>query len=141
MSKSCYYARKTDLLPVRAEMDRHADQGLPFISLEYGDDYLEWTQEGESTMPSYDEIVAWNIEGTNALEPEAYRHLLSVTTDAAGLDFGSPGIGLTLRTLDGRNVSIIPVDRDKAYRRMDEHERKAFEAGMRPPVEGDVDDL
>jgi hypothetical protein len=141
MSKSCYYARKTDLLPVRAEMDRHADEGLPFLSLEYGDDYQEETQDGISVMPSYDEIVAWNIEGTNALEPEAYRHLLSVTTDAAGLNFGSAGFGLTLRTLDGRNVSAIPVSRADAYRRMDEMERNAFEAAMRPPVEDDVDEL
>ena len=142
MSKSSYYAKQIDLLPVRAEMDRHADEGLPFLSLEFDDGYQGETQDGISVMPSYDMIVACNIEGTNALEPEAYRHLLAVATDAAGLDFGSPGIGLTLRTLDGRNISIVPVDRDKAYRRMDEHERKAFDSGMRPPVKLDnVDDL
>ena len=47
MSRSNMYAEVADLTPVLAMMNEHANQGLPFISLEYGDDYLEWTQEGE----------------------------------------------------------------------------------------------
>ena len=69
MSRSNMYAEVVDLTPVLAMMNEHADQGLPFIALQYTDDYLEWTQEGESTMPSFDEIEASNLDGVNALEP------------------------------------------------------------------------
>jgi hypothetical protein len=72
MSRSNMYAEVVDVPPVLAMMNEHANQGLPFISLEYGDDYLAWTQEGESTMPSLDEIESWNLDGINALEPEAW---------------------------------------------------------------------
>jgi hypothetical protein len=91
MSSSNMYAEVVDLRPVLAKMNEHADQGLPFISLEYGDDYLEWTQEGKSTMPSLDEIESWNLDGVNALEPEAWRHRLSIATKIVGLSFGTGG--------------------------------------------------
>ena len=52
MSRSFNYAEVTDAVPLLALMDKHANQGLPFLSLEYGDDYQEWTQEGTRTMPS-----------------------------------------------------------------------------------------
>jgi hypothetical protein len=131
MSRSNMYAEVVDLSPVLAMMNEHADQGLPFISLEYGDDYLEWTQKGESTMPSLDEIESSNLDGINALEPEAWRHLLSIATKIVGLTFGTGGPGVTIRTSDGRNVSVVPVTREQAYKPMNEIERKIFEAAMR----------
>jgi hypothetical protein len=131
MSRSNMYAQAVDLTPVLAMMNEHADQGLPFVSLEYGDDYLEWTQECESTMPSPDEIESWNLDGINALEPEAWRHLLSIATKIVGLDFGTGGPGVSIRTSDGRNVSVVPVTREKAYEPLNEIERKIFEANMR----------
>jgi len=131
MSRSNMYAEVVDLSPVLAMMNEHADQGLPFISLEYGDDYLEWTREGESTMPSLDEIESWNLDGINALEPEAWRHLLSIATKIVGLTFGTGGPGVSIRTSDGRNVSVVPVTREEAYKPINEIERKAFESDMR----------
>jgi len=131
MSRSNMYAEVVDRTPILAMMNEHADQGLPFISLEYDDGYLEWTQEGESTMPSYEEIEGCNINGINALEPEAWRHLLSIATKVVGLTFGTGGPGVSIRTSDGRNVSVVPVTREEAYKPLNEIERKAFEAGMR----------
>jgi hypothetical protein len=130
MSKSNMYAQAVDLTPVLAMINEHADQGLPFISLEYCDDYLEWTQEGESTMPSLEEIESWNLDEINALEPEVWRHLLSIATKIVGLTFGTGGPGVSVRTSDGRNVSVVPVTREKAYKPLNEIERKIFEADM-----------
>ena len=45
------------------------------------------------------------------------------------------------RSLQDMQDELKLMIREVAYRRFDEMERKAFEAGMRPPVEGDVDDL
>jgi hypothetical protein len=140
MSRSFNYAEVTDAAPLLGLMDRHADEGLPFLSLEY-DDYQEWTQEGTSTMPSLDAIEASNLEGTNALEPVAYRYVLSIATEIVGLDFGNGNYGVSIRTSDGRNVSVVPTTRSIAYRPFNDTERKAFEAAMRPPVEDDVDEL
>jgi hypothetical protein len=137
MSRSNYYARPVEdgeTPGVLAMMNEHADQGLPFLSLEYGDDYQEWTQEGTSTMPSLDEIEGSNLEGTNTLEPEAYRHLLSIVTEIVGLDFGN-AYGVSIRTSDGRNMSVVPTTREVAYNPLNEIERNIFEAGMR----GDYD--
>jgi hypothetical protein len=140
MSRSFNYAVVADAAPLLGLMDRHANEGLPFLSLEY-DDYQEWTQEGTSTMPSLDAIEASNFEGTNALEPGAYRHLLSIATKIVGLDFGNGIYGVSIRTSDGRNVSVVPTTRSIAYRPFNDIERKTFEAAMRPLVEGDVDEL
>jgi hypothetical protein len=130
MNSSNMYAEVVDLRPVLAKMNEHADQGLPFISLEYGDDYLEWTQEGKSTMLSLDEIESWNLDGVNALEPEAWRHRLSIATKIVGLSFGTGGPGVSIRTSDGRNVSVVPVTREEAYKPLNEIERTIFDAGM-----------
>lgn len=130
MSRSNMYAEVVGLTPVLAMMNEHADQGLPFISLEYGDDYQEETQEGTSTMPSLDEIESQNFDGINALEPKAWRHLLSIATKIVGLTFGTGGPGVSVRTSDGRNVSVIPTTREVAYRPLNDIERKAFELDM-----------
>jgi hypothetical protein len=129
MSRSFNYAEVTDAAPLLGLMGRHADEGLPFLSLQY-DDYQEWTQKGTSTMPSLDVIEASNLEGTNALEPAAYRHLLSISTKIVGLDFGNGNYGVSIRTSDGRNVSVVPTTRSIAYRPFNETERKIFEADM-----------
>jgi hypothetical protein len=125
------YAEVVDVKPVLAMMNEHADEGLPFISLEYGDDYQEETQEGTSTMPSLNAIEQSNLDGINALEPTAYRHLLSIATEIIGLTFGTGGCGVSIRTYDGRNVSVVPASREAAYKPLNEIERKIFEAGMR----------
>ena len=130
MSRSNMYAEVVDLTPVLAMMNEHADQGMPFISLEYGDLYQEETQEGTSTMPSLEEIESQNFDGINALEPEAWRHLLSIATKIVGLTFGTGGPGVSIRTSDGRNVSVVPASREAAYKPLNEIERKIFEAGM-----------
>jgi len=35
---------------------------------------------------------------------------------------------VSIRTSDGRNVSVVPVTREKAYKPLNEIERKIFEA-------------
>lgn len=131
MSRSNQYAQEMPERTPRilAEMNEHADQGLPFISLQYGDDYQEETQEGTSTMPSYEGIEGCNIGGINVLEPEGWRHLLSTATEIVGLTFGTGGPGVSIRTYCC-NVSVVPVTREKAYKPLNEIERKIFEAGM-----------
>jgi hypothetical protein len=130
MSRSNMYAEVVDLAPVLAMMNEHADQGLPFIALEYDDGYQEETQEGTSTMPSLDEIESQNLDGINVLEPDAWRHLLSIATEIVGLTFGTGGPGVSVRTSDCRNGAVVPVTRETAYKPMSEIERKIFEAGM-----------
>lgn len=134
MSRSNYYAVVTDAAPVLEMLNRHADEGLPFVSKEYDEDYEEETQEGTSTMPSLDTIEAYNFDGINALEPTAYRHLLSIATKIVGLNFGGGTYGISIRTSDGRNVSVVPTTREAAYKPVNEIERKAFDAAMRGRV-------
>jgi hypothetical protein len=128
-SRSNYYAEVTDAGPVLGLMNKHAEEGLPFVSLEYNDNYQEWTQGGTSTMPSLDATELWNLDGINALEPVAYLHLLSIATKIVGLNFGGT-YGISIRTSDGRNVSVVPTNREAAYKPMNEIERTAFETPM-----------
>jgi hypothetical protein len=132
MSRSNQYAQEMpDRTPrILAELNAHADQGLPFISLEYADDYEEETMGGISTIPSYEQIEYLNIGGINALGPEAWRHLLSIAVSVTGLTFGTGGPGVSIRTADGRNVSVVPVTREEAYKPLNEIERKIFETDM-----------
>ncbi len=43
---------------------------------------------------------------------------------------------MNIATEDGRHVAVVPVTEDVAYRPLNEIERKALAASMRPPVEG-----
>jgi hypothetical protein len=130
MSRSNMYAVEADW-DVLKVMNEHADEGLPFISLEYDEGYREETMEGLSTIPSYDEIECCNMDGINALEPAAWRHLLSIATEITGLTYGTGGPGVTIHTRDHRDIAVIPATRHKAYRKMNDVERRAFESGMK----------
>jgi hypothetical protein len=44
ISRSFNYAVVAEADPLLVLMDQHADEGLPFLSLEYDDGYQEWTQ-------------------------------------------------------------------------------------------------
>jgi hypothetical protein len=135
MSRSNMYAvMAKDLDRVMEMMNEHADKGLPFVSLEYDEGYEEETQEGISRIPSYDEILACNIDGTNALEPAAWRHLVSTAIQIVGLSWGTGGEGVTIHTRDRREIAVIPHSRHQAYRKMNDVERRAFEAGMTEPI-------
>jgi hypothetical protein len=64
------------------------------------------------------------------------------TVITQGLDFGNGIFGLNIRTSDGRNVAVIPVSKEVAYRPMNDVERKVLEMSLRPEFErGSVDDL
>lgn len=140
--RSNNYAEITDARPILAEMDRHADAGLPFIAAEYPDDYEEETQAGISKIPSYDGVERRNIEGSNAYDAASYRYLLSIAVITQGLHFGNGILGLNIRTSDGRNVVVIPVSKEMAYRPLNDIERKILEMQLRVEFERDsADDL
>ena len=136
MTKSSNYAETTDAAPLLEQMAKHADAGLPFLAIEFDPAYRVETPVGLSTMPAYDDIEAANLEGSNAYDAASYRHLLAIAVGITGVNYANGLYGVNIATEDGRHVAVIPVTEAIAYKPLNEIERKALAASMRPPVEG-----
>lgn len=137
MSKSHNYAETTNATPLLAEMDKHAAAGLPFLAIEFDPaTYQLDAPIGLSRMPTYHDIEAANLEGSNAYDADSYRHLLLIAIAITGVNYGNGMYGVNIATEDGRHVAIVPVTEDIAYRPLSDAERKVLGASIRPPVEG-----
>jgi hypothetical protein len=131
------YAETTDAAPLLEKMAKHADAGLPFLAIEFDPaTYQVETPVGLSRMPTYDDIEATNLEGSNAYDAASYRHLLAIAVGITGVNYGNGRFGVNIATEDGRHVAVVPVTEDVAYRPLNEIERKVLAASMRPAVEG-----
>ena len=92
MSRSNYYAEPTDAAPVLKMMDEHAVAGLPFMAVEYDDNYQEWAQK------------AWrDLEGSVV---EQFRRHPAIHLRSSAL--GSL-IGLPENLAQPRSVSLCAV--------------------------------
>jgi hypothetical protein len=132
------YAVTTDAEPLLDEMAKHADAGLPFLAIEFDPaTYQVETPVGLSRMPTYDDIEAANMEGSNAYDVASYRHLLAIAVGITGVNYGNGLYGVNIATEDGRHMAVVPVTEAVAYRPLNDVERKALAVSMRPPVEGD----
>jgi len=137
------YAVTIDADPLLDEMAKHADAGLPFLAIEFDPaTYQVETPVGWSRMPSYDDIEAANVEGSNAYDALSYRYLLAIAVKITGVSYGNGLYGVNIATEDGRHVAVVPVTEVVAYRPLNDTERKALDASMRSPVEsGEVEEL
>ena len=137
------HAVTIDADPLLDEMAKHADAGLPFLAIEFDPaTYQVETPVGLSRMPTYDDIEAANMEGSNAYDAASYRHLLAIAVGITGVNYGNGLYGVTIATEDGRHVAVVPVTEAVAYKPLNDVERKALTVCMRPAVEGDgLDDL
>jgi len=143
MSRSYSYAETTDATPLLEEMAKHADAGLPFLTIEFDPAiYRVETPAGVSSMPTYFDIEAANLEGSNAYDAASYRYLLEIAANITGVDYGNGRYGVNIATVDGRHVAVVPVAEAVAYKPLSEVERKALGVSMRPPVAGgEVEEL
>ena len=131
------YAKITNAAPLLEKMAKHADAGSPFLAIEFDPaTYDVETPVGLSTMPTYDDIEAANLEGSNAYDPASYRHLLAIAVGITGVTYGNGLYGVNIATEDGRHVAVVPVTEAVAYRPLNDAERKALAVSMRPAVEG-----
>jgi hypothetical protein len=131
------YGETTKAAPLLEKMAKHADAGLPFLAIEFDPaTYQVETPVGLSRIPTYDDIEAANLEGSNAYDAASYRHLLVIAVGIAGINYGNGLYGVNIATEDGRHVAVVPVTEVVAYKPLNETERKALAASMRPPVEG-----
>jgi len=113
------------------------DAGLPFLAIEFDPaTHQVETPVGLSRMPTYDDVEAANLEGSNAYDAASYRHLLAIAVGITGVNHGNGRYGVNIATEDGRHVAVVPVTEDVAYRPLNEIERKALAASMRPAVQG-----
>ena len=142
-SKPMNYAVTTDAARLLTEMAKHADADLPFLAIEFDPaTYQVETPVGWSRMPSYDDIEAANVEGSNAYDALSYRHLLAIALKVTGVNYGNGLYGVNIATEDGRHVAVVPVTGAVAYKPLNDVERKALAVSMRPAVEGyGLDDL
>jgi hypothetical protein len=135
------YAETTDADPLLEKMAKHADAGLPFLAVEFDPaTYQVETTVGRSRMPTYDDIEAANLEGSNAYDAASYRHLLAIAVGITGVNYGNGLYGVNIATEDGRHVAVVPVTEVVAYRPLNDTERKVLAASMRSPVEGGVEE-
>ena len=87
-------------------------------------------------MPTYDDIEATNLEGSNAYDAASYRYLLAIAVGITGVDYDNGLYDVNIATEDGRHVAVVPVTEVVAYRPLNDIERKVLAESMRPPVEG-----
>ncbi len=74
------------------ELAKHADAGLPFLAIEFDPaTYQVETPVDLSRMPTYDDIEATNLEGSNAYDAASYRHLLAIAVGITGVTTATAG--------------------------------------------------